>query len=74
MFGVLTVCLIMLAGCVHLVQLPTRLLASGELDSYALYVATCALLMLWAAARLTRYRYVRPPPDSPPIFQAHRLK
>ena len=71
-FGVLTVCLIMLAACAYFMQTPARLLVSAELGSYVIYLAACALLMLWAVAGLTRYRYVRPPPDGPKIFEVYR--
>jgi len=69
--AVLTVCLIMLGACMYTVRTPRSLLAPDDLKIYAGYLSGCAILMLIAAIRLGRYRYRRPPPDGPAIFEAH---
>jgi hypothetical protein len=71
--AVLSVCLIMLGLCLHTVQTPRPLLTHDKLATYAVYLSGCAVLMLAATIRLSRYRYHRPPPDGPTIFFSHRL-
>jgi hypothetical protein len=71
--AVLTICLIMLLACMHLIQTPQPVLTPDERALYALYLSGCAVLMLAALTRLSRYRYRRPPPDGPVVFFARRL-
>jgi len=72
-FAVLTVCLIMLGFCWYSARIPSALLAGGDVFGYLAYLAAAAAIMLVAIARLSGYRYRRPPPESGTIFQAHRL-
>jgi hypothetical protein len=72
-FAVLTVCLIMLGFCWYSARIPPALLAGGDVLAYLVYLAVAAAVMLVAIARLSRYRYRRPPPEAGTIFQAHRL-
>ena len=72
-FAVLTASLIMLGFCWYLARIPPALLAGGDVFYYLVYLAVAAAIMLVAIARLSRYRYCRPPPEAGTIFQAHRL-
>ena len=59
----------MLAGCGVLVNLPSPLLPSEWLDSYAVYLACTGVTMTLAVFRLRAYRYRRPPPGTRPISE-----
>ena len=72
--AVLTVCLIMLGGCMYTIQYPRSLLTNNRLETYAVYLSGFAALMLAATIRLSLYRYRRPAPDGATIFEAHRLE
>ena len=72
-FAVLTVCLIMLGYCWYSARFPPALLARSDVFAYLVYLAATAAVMLVAIARLSRYRYRRPPPEYGTIFLAHRL-
>jgi hypothetical protein len=72
-FAVLFADLGMLLACAFLFEPATPEMPRSMLAAYTAYLALCALLMVAATVRLTRYRYRRPPPDGPTIFLAHRL-
>lgn len=65
--AVLTVCLIMLAACLYLIQAPRPVLARDELAVYFALLAGCVVAMLAATLRLRRYRYHRPSTPHAPL-------
>ncbi len=61
--AVFSACLILLGVCMYTVRIPRPLFTHDGLATYAVYLSGCAILMLFATIRLSRYRYRRPPPD-----------
>jgi hypothetical protein len=69
--ALLSTCGVMLAASGFLVTHPVELLPPILLPAYYGYTSVCGCLMMLGTLQLRRYRYRRPPPGVPPVFEIH---
>jgi hypothetical protein len=67
--AVLTVSLIMLAAGVYVFGTHVGRASAIQHVAYSGYAAMCGVFMFRTVYSLRRYRYRRPPPDCPPVFE-----